>query len=152
MSQRDDYFDKDAPQFNPSEMVAFGVPLASVNAKVDELCQMLQFIQDAARIGVAGHIRRVWYESPAELCHIEGHDSLRGDTLHRLEAMALKHLTRYTFSEQCESESSPAPLAQPGTLEMAKPPHAENDSALDVSGSSDAAGQALPDEGKSHGG
>ncbi|MDW5376140.1 hypothetical protein R6258_04330 [Halomonas sp. HP20-15] len=116
MTEQNDYFADDARQVQPSELIAFDVPIVSANARANELAEMLRFVQDAATFGVAPHIERVRYDSREGTCDISVRDAatLPQRVEHQLFGAARKHLARFTL---CGSNELGEPL-EPGNLRV----------------------------------
>ena len=109
MTETNDYLADDARQVQPGELTAFGVPIASGQARANELAEMLRFVQDAATFGVASHIERVRYDSRQGTCAIRVREpaTLSDRVKHQLFGAARKHLARFTL---CGSNELGEPL------------------------------------------
>lgn len=134
MTEQNDYLADDARQVEPSELVAFNVPIISANARANEIGEMLRFVQDAATFGVATHIERVHYGSHEGTCDIRVHEvaTLHERVKHQLLGAARKHLAHFTLcgvNEPGEPQGRVEPHAQPGDT-SGYPDAADNDDAV----------------------
>lgn len=65
------WFDEKAQQLDTEAVTAFGIPLMTRYGKAHELEQMLGFVRGAAERGLERHVKRVFFDSKADLCTID---------------------------------------------------------------------------------
>ncbi|KXS35326.1 MAG: hypothetical protein AWU55_3093 [Halomonadaceae bacterium T82-2] len=133
MTQEHGYFDPQSRQVEPGELRAFGVTIHSRRGRAGELCEMLRFVQDAATLGAAEHLKRVHFDSDSGVCHIDVDDRapLHGSVEHRLNQAARKHLSRFTLcgaNELGETLGSQL-VSQPAPEEWSTPEDAVTEAA-----------------------
>lgn len=63
-----DWFGEKSRQAYPGVMVAFGIELNSRYDRAHELVEMLQFAECAAKAGCEKYVKKVLYDSKADLC------------------------------------------------------------------------------------
>ena len=69
------WFDEKSTQLDTDSLVAFGIPLSTRYGRASEMVEMINFAQALAEAGLERNIKRVFYDSKADLCDIEFHDS-----------------------------------------------------------------------------
>lgn len=68
------FFEEKSHQLSVYGMDAFSIPISSRYGRADELSEMLMFAKEVALLGLQGHVKNVFYDTPACLCVIELND------------------------------------------------------------------------------
>jgi hypothetical protein len=77
-----DYFGERSRQVEPGTLVAFGIEVKSRYGQAQELIELLDFAESAARKNVAHHVKQAYYDSKMCLCSFTLDPSVReGDPI-----------------------------------------------------------------------
>ena len=72
-----DYFGERSRQVEPGTLVAFGIEVTSRFGQAQELIELLDFAESAARKGVAHHVKKAYYNSRECMCDFTLDPSVR---------------------------------------------------------------------------
>ena len=73
----DDYFGERSRQVEPGTLVAFGIEVTSRYGQAQELIELLDFAESAARKGVAHLVKKAYYNSKECMCDFTLDPSVR---------------------------------------------------------------------------
>ncbi len=71
------YFEEKSQQVSPESLKAFGIEIFSRYGNADEIIEMINFSKLAAQNDIAHYVKRVFYDSKANLCTFEFVDSVK---------------------------------------------------------------------------
>lgn len=103
------WFDyRDKPQVSSGRFEAFGVSVSSRYGHDSEVAEMLGFVEDLAREGLAGVLEEVFYDSKACLCTFEfapGFD-LKGHRAEIVLSCAKRHISQFIWDDRYEQSDA----------------------------------------------
>lgn len=107
-----DYFAEKSTQIDPCKLIAFGIHVHSRYGNAEEIVEMIDFANRAARKCVAHYVKEVFYDSKCGLCNFVLVDAVRdgdavSDTLYGIAENTIRNFM-WLGGIVCEGRVPPA--------------------------------------------
>ena len=101
------YFGEKEAQVDCGEITAFGIKILSRYSKSNELIEMLNFCQEAAKRGISSKIERIIYDSQCNCCSFEFSGDGQETETDELKDIALKTISQFEWVDgRCFGENT----------------------------------------------